>query len=98
MDGGDVAADGDRKRRAEQRNALLHGHGHQPAEDADLGHDQEGDDQTVDALRARQQFQDQDLGELRRILRDHTGGRLAGEVDAKNTSQEEIMTLAAKYV
>lgn len=27
-----------------------------------------------------------------------SGGRLAGEVDAKNTSQEEIMTLAAKYV
>ena len=26
-----------------------------------------------------------------------SGGRLAGEVDAKNTSQEEIMTLAAKY-
>lgn len=27
-----------------------------------------------------------------------SGGRLAGEVNAKNTSQEEIMTLAAKYV
>ena len=27
-----------------------------------------------------------------------SGGRLAGEVDAKSTSQEEIMTLAAKYV
>ena len=27
-----------------------------------------------------------------------SGGRVAGEVDAKNTSQEEIMTLAAKYV
>ena len=27
-----------------------------------------------------------------------SGGRLAGEVDAKATSQEEIMTLAAKYV
>ncbi|MBQ3115009.1 MAG: ATP-binding cassette domain-containing protein [Clostridia bacterium] len=27
-----------------------------------------------------------------------SGGRLAGEVDAKNTSQEEIMTLASKYV
>ena len=27
-----------------------------------------------------------------------SGGRLAGEVDAKNTTQEEIMTLAAKYV
>ena len=27
-----------------------------------------------------------------------SGGRLAGEVDAQNTSQEEIMTLAAKYV
>ncbi|MEG2081037.1 MAG: ATP-binding cassette domain-containing protein [Oscillospiraceae bacterium] len=27
-----------------------------------------------------------------------SGGRLAGEVDASNTSQEEIMTLAAKYV
>ena len=27
-----------------------------------------------------------------------SGGRLAGEVDAKNTSQEEILTLAAKYV
>ena len=26
-----------------------------------------------------------------------SGGRLAGEVDANNTSQEEIMTLAAKY-
>lgn len=27
-----------------------------------------------------------------------SGGRLAGEVDARNTTQEEIMTLAAKYV
>ena len=27
-----------------------------------------------------------------------SGGRLAGEVDAKTTSQEEIMRLAAKYV
>ena len=27
-----------------------------------------------------------------------SGGMVAGEVDAKNTSQEEIMTLAAKYV
>ena len=27
-----------------------------------------------------------------------SGGRLAGEVDAGNTTQEEIMTLAAKYV
>ena len=27
-----------------------------------------------------------------------SGGRLAGEVDAKATTQEEIMTLAAKYV
>ena len=27
-----------------------------------------------------------------------SGGRLAGEVDPKNTTQEEIMTLAAKYV
>ena len=27
-----------------------------------------------------------------------SGGRLAGEVDAKNTTQEEIMTYAAKYV
>lgn len=27
-----------------------------------------------------------------------SGGRLAGEVDVKETSQEEIMTLAAKYV
>ena len=27
-----------------------------------------------------------------------SGGRLAGEVDAANTSQEEILTLAAKYV
>ena len=27
-----------------------------------------------------------------------SGGQLAGEVDAKNTSQEEILTLAAKYV
>ena len=27
-----------------------------------------------------------------------SGGRLAGEVDASNTTQEEIMTLAAKYV
>jgi len=27
-----------------------------------------------------------------------SGGRVAGEVDAANTSQEEIMTLAAKYV
>jgi len=27
-----------------------------------------------------------------------SGGQLAGEVDARNTSQEEILTLAAKYV
>ena len=27
-----------------------------------------------------------------------SGGILAGEVDARNTSQEEILTLAAKYV
>ena len=27
-----------------------------------------------------------------------SGGKIAGEVDAKETSQEEIMTLAAKYV
>ena len=27
-----------------------------------------------------------------------SGGRVAGEVDTRNTSQEEIMTLAAKYV
>ena len=27
-----------------------------------------------------------------------SGGRVAGEVDAKNTSQEEILTLAAKFV
>ena len=27
-----------------------------------------------------------------------SGGRVAGEVDAKNTTQEEIMALAAKYV
>ncbi len=27
-----------------------------------------------------------------------SGGRVAGEVDAQNTSQEQIMTLAAKYV
>ena len=27
-----------------------------------------------------------------------SGGQVAGEVDAKNTSQEEILTLAAKYV
>ena len=27
-----------------------------------------------------------------------SGGRVAGEVDTKNTTQEEIMTLAAKYV
>ena len=27
-----------------------------------------------------------------------SGGRVAGEVDARNTSQEEILTLAAKYV
>ena len=27
-----------------------------------------------------------------------SGGRVAGEVDAHNTTQEEIMTLAAKYV
>ena len=27
-----------------------------------------------------------------------SGGRLAGEVDARTTTQEEIMTLAAKYV
>ena len=29
---------------------------------------------------------------------DKPGGRLAGEVDAGTTNQEEIMTLAAKYV
>jgi len=27
-----------------------------------------------------------------------SGGQVAGEVDARNTSQEEILTLAAKYV
>ena len=37
------------------------------------------------------------LGTCDRILV-MSGGRLAGEVDAKNTTQEEIMTLAAKYV
>jgi methyl-galactoside transport system ATP-binding protein len=36
------------------------------------------------------------LGVCDRILV-MSGGRLAGEVDAKATSQEEIMTLAAKY-
>lgn len=36
------------------------------------------------------------LGVCDRILV-MSGGRLAGEVDAKNTTQEEIMTLAAKY-
>ena len=36
------------------------------------------------------------LGVCDRILV-MSGGRLAGEVDAKSTSQEEIMTLAAKY-
>lgn len=37
------------------------------------------------------------LGVCDRILV-MSGGKLAGEVDAKNTTQEEIMTLAAKYV
>jgi len=37
------------------------------------------------------------LGVCNRILV-MSGGRLAGEVDAENTSQEEILTLAAKYV
>ena len=37
------------------------------------------------------------LGVCDRILV-MSGGRLAGEVDPKQTSQEEIMTLAAKYV
>ena len=37
------------------------------------------------------------LGVCDRILV-MSGGQLAGEVDARNTSQEEIMTLAAKYV
>ena len=37
------------------------------------------------------------LGVCDRILV-MSGGRLAGEVDANNTTQEEIMTLAAKYV
>ena len=37
------------------------------------------------------------LGVCDRILV-MSGGRLAGEVDAKSTSQEEILTLAAKYV
>ena len=37
------------------------------------------------------------LGVCDRILV-MSGGRLAGEVDVKHTSQEEIMTLAAKYV
>ncbi len=36
------------------------------------------------------------LGVCDRILV-MSGGRLAGEVDAKTTTQEEIMTLAAKY-
>ncbi len=37
------------------------------------------------------------LGVCDRILV-MSGGQLAGEVDARNTTQEEIMTLAAKYV
>ena len=37
------------------------------------------------------------LGVCDRILV-MSGGRMAGEVDAKTTSQEEILTLAAKYV
>ena len=37
------------------------------------------------------------LGVCDRILV-MSGGLLAGEVDAKKTSQEEILTLAAKYV
>ncbi len=37
------------------------------------------------------------LGVCDRILV-MSGGRVAGEVNAKNTSQEEILTLAAKYV
>ena len=37
------------------------------------------------------------LGVCDRILV-MSGGRMAGEVDAKTTTQEEIMTLAAKYV
>jgi methyl-galactoside transport system ATP-binding protein len=37
------------------------------------------------------------LGVCDRILV-MSGGRLAGEVDAKTATQEEIMTLAAKYV
>ena len=37
------------------------------------------------------------LGVCNRILV-MSGGRLAGEVDADNTTQEEILTLAAKYV
>ena len=37
------------------------------------------------------------LGVCDRILV-MSGGQLAGEVEAKNTTQEEIMTLAAKYV
>ena len=37
------------------------------------------------------------LGVCDRILV-MSGGRVAGEVDAANTTQEEIMTLAAKYV
>ena len=37
------------------------------------------------------------LGVCDRILV-MSGGQLAGEVDAKTTSQEEILTLAAKYV
>lgn len=37
------------------------------------------------------------LGVCDRILV-MSGGRIAGEVDAKTTTQEEIMTLAAKYV
>ena len=37
------------------------------------------------------------LGVCNRILV-MSGGKLAGEVDADNTTQEEIMTLAAMYV
>jgi len=36
------------------------------------------------------------LGVCDRILV-MSGGQLAGEVDARTTTQEEIMTLAAKY-
>ena len=42
-------------------------------------------------------FRDVELVAVCDLIRELSGGRLAGQVDAKTATQEDIMTLAAKY-